>query len=805
MSLASPPDNPARGSSPAVPPSVERQARPGLASRLIPAAGQFLLWITLYLTLLRLPLPATSGLDPSWRMVVGHAFAHKWQWGSDLVFTYGPLGYLLAATNFGEHYADFLVWQVVSNIAMAVVIWLAGRRFRGWRSLFFYLYMLCFVANYQDALHMTVVVLLALSLIREKPAPHWLEILAAAGLAVLSLVKFTNLMLAGFAVACVAVHHIFRRRWISLATGPAFFAAAFLVGWLACGQHLGNLPAYLSTSLNASLGYGEGMAVYESGLIFSLGLAAGIPVAGYYLLALWRRKDFPLALTQVLIVAAYSFLNWKHGFSRADGHVFAHFIACLLIPVTFPLLLEDTAPLRPAKVALLSLSTACSLVAVIVALPTAITDAPAIWNYHLKDIGNALRVAPDLVRNANSEFETISKPHVMPGIKSIVGDEPVDLLGNEQAYVLFNRMNYRPRPVFQTYLTYTEKLLRLNEAYYASPAAPKYVLQKMDTIDHRLPALDDSLAINYLYHHYHFVMEENTFLLWRRADSDSSLDEKKLLGSSTVRFGDVVPVPDLGETPIWAEVDVEPSMLGRLRSFLYKAPILEIGVVDGSGYRANYRLIRSMAAAGFMMYPHFTNATNVQRYMNGEPAPRAQSIAIEVPARDRKYFSRGIAVRFYSMKPLARTPGIAADSPEAMFKMFDRVPAATHALYPVAALREGDSEVLFAHPPSTVDFQVDFPASRVKGRFGMAENAYKPPNHTDGAEFSVEWIGADGQQKVLFKRLLQPTTTAADQGRQSFDVAIPSGGGRLTLRINPGPRGDISFDWAYWTDVRFVP
>ncbi len=787
---------------PSAPQETTPAGRPGLSTWL----GYCALWLVVYVSLLKLPAPVSSGLDPSWRMVIGHAVGRGFQWGVDLVFTYGPLGYLLASTNHGEHYNHFLLWQGISNVLFATVILMFGRRFRGWQVVVFYAYFLAFVANYLDAMHITMVVLLLLTALREPSGGRrWLVVLVGALLAVLALVKFTNLMLAGFGVTCITLHHAWRRRWPDLAVVAGSFSLFFLIGWLLCGQNPANLPAYVFTSLNASGGYGEGMSFYETPVIFALGLTSALAIAAYYLLTLWRRKDFPLALGAMLIAAAASFMNWKHGFIRADGHVFAHFISCLLVCVTFPVLLADDGPLRRLKVGLLALAATAGLTGTLLATPTAITDAPAIWNYNLKAIGNGLRILPDLNRNAIAEFSTVARPHFMPAVRSIVGEDPIDMIGNEQAYLLFNRFNYRPRPVFQSYLPYTGRLLQLNEEFLRSPRAPEFILQKMDTIDFRLPALEDSLATRYLYYHYRFVLEEKGMLLWRRAAPDPALDEKKPIESRRVDFGESVPVPDQGENAIWTEIVIRPSLLGRLRAFLYKAPILTMAVTDAGGFKNNYRIIREMAGEGFLFYPHFTSGYNVQRYMSGDPAPRASTFSLDLPPAQRKYFRPDIEVRFHELPPLPRNPGLIASEPEAKFRMFDRVPVAVSALYPVTNLETEGREALFAHPPSTLEFQVDFPATRVRGKFGLASNSYVAPNYTDGAEFIVEWIEAGGKSTLLFARNLRPGQVVGDRGFQGFDVGLPSGGGRLVLRITPGPSGDIACDWAFWTEVRFTP
>jgi hypothetical protein len=45
-----------------------------------------------------IPAMPDIGIDPSWAAVLNHAFTHHWQFGKDLVFTFGPFGFLYAKT-----------------------------------------------------------------------------------------------------------------------------------------------------------------------------------------------------------------------------------------------------------------------------------------------------------------------------------------------------------------------------------------------------------------------------------------------------------------------------------------------------------------------------------------------------------------------------------------------------------------------------------------------------------------------------------------------------------------------------------
>ena len=92
-------------------------------------AGQLALIALIWLALIRFPTAPTAGLDPAWRLALSYAIEHCWQFGKDIVFTYGPLGYLLAGTNSGGLYTQHLVWQLGANLLFAIAIWFLGRRF----------------------------------------------------------------------------------------------------------------------------------------------------------------------------------------------------------------------------------------------------------------------------------------------------------------------------------------------------------------------------------------------------------------------------------------------------------------------------------------------------------------------------------------------------------------------------------------------------------------------------------------------------------------------------------------------------
>src|SRR3990170_8837757 len=56
-----------------------------------------------------------SGLDPSWRIGLNMAMMKNFQFGQDIVYNFGPLGYLFQPT-----YVDFILWAISSSFTVII-------------------------------------------------------------------------------------------------------------------------------------------------------------------------------------------------------------------------------------------------------------------------------------------------------------------------------------------------------------------------------------------------------------------------------------------------------------------------------------------------------------------------------------------------------------------------------------------------------------------------------------------------------------------------------------------------------------
>lgn len=112
-------------------------------------------------------------------------------------------------------------------------------------------------------------------------------------------------------------------------------------------------------------------------------------------------------------------------------------------------------------------------------------------------------------------------------------------------------------------------------------------------------------------------------------------------------------------------------------------------------------------------------------------------------------------------------------------------------------LGEGTFPVLSAHPNSDLWLRPPPGATQIQWDYGLFAGAYeKPEASTDGVEFVVHGELADGQTRVLYRRLLDPARNPADRTDQHERIPYEPLPGE-TLRFSTRPNQSSAYDWAY--------
>lgn len=106
------------------------------------------------------------------------------------------------------------------------------------------------------------------------------------------------------------------------------------------------------------------------------------------------------------------------------------------------------------------------------------------------------------------------------------------------------------------------------------------------------------------------------------------------------------------------------------------------------------------------------------------------------------------------------------------------------------------------HSPTRLEWRRPDALATLDLTFGLDEGSYTAANgHSDGVEISLDLIGDDGQTRRLFAQTLWPFNHPEHRGPQHAHLDLPPHTpGRLVYRVDPGPHGDVSWDWAWLDD-----
>ena len=562
------------------------------------------LLIALFLAAAPANTSAWHNLDPSWQTGINAARLYGLQFGSDLVFTYGPWGFLDHPYTLDR--LQFIAGVLVAT-AVVAVLWVATyaglRRLVSERAA-------TITATLATTLSAAVaeistlavtaaamVVILDLLTPRDEPRSRWSigylapSVAACSGL-FLQVKLSTGLAMLVVALLAACAQRPVRRALLTLAASVGCVIASFLACWLVIGQDLGDIPAWLRGSREAISGYSEAMATER--LDYLVGYVVAIGLGGFILVASVRGAlSLGRARGVVLVVLCLALLDimLKAAFTRHDQHELAFFVMTTgLLVVLGPLMQHRTA----------------ALVAVGISLAMIV---PGLQPFDVGQVRDRWRVALQvvLVPGAEDGYNTISREqgqatYLLPQtFVDLIGHHPVAVDPFEAALPIDYGMQWRPMPVFQTYAAYTAYLDDLNAKAARNAPDDQLVLRSdAPTIDGRNPHWETPAYLLALACDYEVVHREGTWTLLQHAEPRCGTAEQ--VKSQRVSAGQKVAVPDAGPDEIVVasfEPD-PPGLLTRAFTAAFKGVQPFEVTVDGHDFRMPQGLAGQPA---IMTYP----------------------------------------------------------------------------------------------------------------------------------------------------------------------------------------------------------
>lgn len=756
-------------------------------------------------------------LDTSNYNAFAYFTAHGFQFGSDVFHVGGPFGFV----QYGFVYGGNLYWKrlplelLTKVILGALVVWFVQREPRsmlrwGWLAALLFLTPLIADLSYDLA-----ILLAGLCLLEHHFLPGWrawvISLGLAAFLALLTLIKGTQAMLSLITFGLLALQAVMARDVRRLPWLAACYLGTLVVLLLAAGQNPLGFPRYLWSVIQQSSGYNSAMAVQEPNAVFATGLGAFLALELLVLsfAGLWR--DFR-ALPGLLLLAGFHFLEWKHGFVRADGHVLIFFhYAAIAAPIVLLFGWRWAPPAPPA------LAAARAILALL-------AFALGLWRDGNEPLAVHRWAAGELIRQCSLTCRQLASPRTtkarldeqiarrrveyeLPAVRQAVGNASIDFFGTAHGYLTLNRLNYRPRPMGGGNFSVFNAWLQDRNTDYVVPASgPRYFLAHPETIDSRFAAQDDPGTLRALLALYRPVETEQGMVLFERRPA-GTLPAPRLLQEMTLAFDQAVDLPEVATNEMLAvELDAPLNVAGRARAFLYKAPILHFEL-EGPGMPQPFRrrIIPGLFQRPVILNPVIEKTTDLLELFRGGPGLLARRLRLDGGSA-RWFDPAALRLRCYA---IPRPPPMEAEAARMQKNLaspvLNVVPLSMHPAN--SPLRLFNAQLVqMLEPPGAIRLGLKGNERELRFMFGIDAEAYLA-GRTDGVDFLVDLEVPGQPPQLLFRRLLKPLTNFADRGTQIQRVILPPllpPGAVLALRTEIGPDRDGAWDWAYFTGVRLL-
>ncbi|KQV44885.1 hypothetical protein [Duganella sp. Root336D2] len=545
-----------------------------------------------------------EGLDPSWMLAMNQAIAQGLVIGSDIAFTFGP--YAAIYTKAYHPATDHLmIWGAMYlGLSFALAVY---RNFKNasWTMQLALLFVLGAFIYFPDALLFFYPLLVGASLYRSVAADE-IEKTGTRTFAAIVVALFTPFgllpLIKGSAlVACIVI--VLFSAFLLVKTGRRQLAAAcclvpvvsMMAFWSVAGQPVAALPRYFQSMLPIISGYTEAMSLSGS----ARELLAYAAAASAIVILVFLRKDVPLFLrsTAALMFSCVLFLAFKAGFVRHDGHAVIASTTLFLVAMLAGTLLSR----YKALVLFLVAAAAWSYIdrAQIKTSPqTAFHNFKSTYLNAWTGMASRISVPGKLKEDYARSLAELNARGMVPALEGTV-----DIYSYDQAYLIASGNKWNPRPVLQSYSVYAPALADKNKEHLVGPNRPDNILFKVQPIDGRLPALEEGPSWPVLISDYEPSSFVNGYLLLkhRQPGSITPAQSNSVL-TRTASLGEQLILPATNKA-LYAKINLQKSVLGSLSNTLLKPSQLEIRVTTANGIEKKYRMIASMAAAGFVLSP----------------------------------------------------------------------------------------------------------------------------------------------------------------------------------------------------------
>lgn len=611
------------------------------------------LFIFIFLCFPQLAGNSSPGLDSSWVFALNYIFAHGIQFGKDVIFTYGPLGFAFRPEAQSNNILIALI--VISALKLGFIFSILKLTFLTHhsstlpRKIFsFSIAMLLILMSDLDTLPFFLVVILVLCHFETKKASY---AVIAAMVAGLSLLIKINIGLAPALV--IAVYAVFvdisekRLKMIPILFFSLIFG--FLASWFSIYDNLLGIGKYLYGSAQFAIGQSESMSLPTNNnwfLILSSFLC-------FVSVPLFLKDKRAYLLYAIILIPYYSF--FKYCFGRETHLSLSLFLTLQMY--FFLLLILYIKKIKPIALsimfsALVLFGLNTYRLGYMLFTPDPPT-APQSWFIgYIPSASNSFAAFKKLVFH-RAEFEQqVKKASAMvlqvnklsPDWLQEIGNKTIDIYPFELSYAAANNINWTPRPVLQSFTAFTPYLDQLDARFYSGVNAPEFLLWHLDwglnSVDTAYLLNDGPETILSIFNRYKVIKKTPKLHLLQR-QTGRRLGDVRVLDKIQTSWEawNTIPVGSKSSVGIYrARLVYQRNLIGVIKKSLYNDNLYFIYYKFRDGRIVKHRLKLPNAAVGVWVSPYVVDPEN--------PVSGEEPVAVLFSAMEPQYMKTELQIEW---------------------------------------------------------------------------------------------------------------------------------------------------------------
>ncbi len=546
-------------------------------------------------------------------------------WGTDIVWTYGPLGYLLFPINVdNELWKHTFFYGIISHsLFFLTAFFFVLKTNHPIRNAIVFGFFSIFFMWIDFYYFHWIGILLGFYLYLEYVKNKFLLIPLAFSVAFLTFTKF-DLGIGSTSILVLSCIYLALRGRIKESIFCIVLYALFLILiWQVVTNSLESFPSFITNSLDLANGFTSVMPI--DNLPFFI-LLMSIPTLVLYIFWVFNKNQNNRKHLKFLFISPITiFFFFKEGYMRFD---LPHVMIFFLLAATFFLILTMIKNGKTNKILLYSTYgmiivysfTSLFLFSELLVYTT-IQDptvsetlieatktlgfaysasnlpyVPLQLEYLVNDEQLELNKA-EQKQNLKNSFSPLSQStrELSQSTLKLLGNHTVDVIPFDIALVHANDLNYQPRPLMAT-VGYTQITDRMNAKHFTSASSPDYILYEKKTLDYHYPLFDEPATFRTLLCYYNPVHRDGERIVLEKNDKNICLGEE-IISAETVHFEELVSVPISTEGYLFAKISIQQNLFGKIFDFLYKQPQVFIQINEENVFR----FITSTAQNGILL------------------------------------------------------------------------------------------------------------------------------------------------------------------------------------------------------------